>query len=178
MIAVSNSGSGNLNWTVSHVSNWLVLSARSGSGPSTINASVNTAGLATGRYQDVFQFSASGASNSPLNFPVVLTVSASSGTPVLTVNPTTLNFSVPANGSSSQTLTVSNSGTGSLSWTGTSSYSFATVTPSSGGNGPTTVTVTVSGKGMTAGDSYGDIISFTDSANGQQYVTLSIQVTK
>ena len=72
-ISLTNSG-GTLNWTVSDDASWLAVSPASGSGSSTLTASVNTAGLTAGTYNGTLTVSAAGASSKTV--AVTLTVSS------------------------------------------------------------------------------------------------------
>ena len=74
-VTIANTGSGTLAWTASKTQSWLSLDNASGTAPSTIQISVNIAGLAAGTYQDTITITATGASNSPQAVAVTLTVS-------------------------------------------------------------------------------------------------------
>jgi len=71
-IAITNTGTGSLTWTVTDNANWL---AATQSGNSIV-AGVNITGLAAGSYAAVITVSASGATNTPRTVPVTLTVTA------------------------------------------------------------------------------------------------------
>ncbi|HEY7914252.1 MAG TPA: S8 family serine peptidase [Blastocatellia bacterium] len=73
-INISNTGGGTLNWTASDNATWLAISPTSGTAPSTVTASVNISGLAAGTYNGTITISATGATNTPVNLPVTLTV--------------------------------------------------------------------------------------------------------
>ncbi|KAF0134713.1 MAG: hypothetical protein FD145_430 [Candidatus Saganbacteria bacterium] len=73
-IAISNSGLGNLNWTVSKTQTWLTISPASGTNSGNVTASINLAGLAAGTYNDTITIAATGASNTPQTVPVTLTI--------------------------------------------------------------------------------------------------------
>ena len=88
---IINVGTGPMEWTATanlvDGCTFLQLSSSSGSAPSTITVSVNTANVTPGRYWCTFQISARGASNSPRYVSAVITVpipnlnsGASSGT--------------------------------------------------------------------------------------------------
>ena len=86
-VSLTTSG-GTLNWTVSDDVSWLTVSPASGSSNSTLTASVNTAGLATGTQAGTITVSAAGASSKTVN--VTLTVSApTTSSATLTWNPNT-----------------------------------------------------------------------------------------
>ena len=108
-VSISNSGTGTLNWTASVTSgaNWLSVSPQSGTAPSTITASVNIVGLAAGVYNGNIAVAATGATNTPQNIIVALTLSSPPGqkptaTTGAATNPTatsaTLNSTVSSNG--------------------------------------------------------------------------------
>jgi hypothetical protein len=75
-IAVTNTGTGTLTWTVADNANWLT-ATQSGS---SITAAVNLSGLAAGTYNGVITVSATGATNTPQTIPVALTVTAAGST--------------------------------------------------------------------------------------------------
>lgn len=78
-LSITNTGGGTLNWTASSNATWLSVSPTSGTAPSTATVSVNITGLAVGTYNGAITISATGASNTPLNVPVTLTVNAAGG---------------------------------------------------------------------------------------------------
>jgi uncharacterized protein (TIGR03437 family) len=84
-IQISNSGTGTstLSWTATASDTWLSVSPASGTAPSTPSVSVSPAALSAGTYNGAIQISATGASNSPLSFPVTLTVAPAA--PAVTV---------------------------------------------------------------------------------------------
>ena len=75
--AVSNSGSGILNWsavTDGGAPSWLALSPTNGTGDGTVNVAVTSASLAPGNYRRTITVSAVGATNSPQTVTVNLKV--------------------------------------------------------------------------------------------------------
>jgi hypothetical protein len=78
-ISVTNTGAGTLNFTASVNAPWLTVSPTSGTAPSTLTASVNISGLAAGTYNGMITISATGATNTPVNVPVTLTVNGGGG---------------------------------------------------------------------------------------------------
>lgn len=86
-IAITNTGTGTLTWTVTDNANWLTATQ---SGNSVV-AGVNIAGLAVGSYSGIITVSASGATNTPRTVPVTLTIAAATqpttGTVTLSWNP-------------------------------------------------------------------------------------------
>lgn len=71
-LAITNTGTGTLTWTVTDNANWLTATQ---SGNSVV-ASVNITGLAVGSYSGVITVAASGATNTPRTVPVALTIAA------------------------------------------------------------------------------------------------------
>ncbi len=88
MLTVSNPGAGNLSWSLSKTAAWLTLSKASGTNAGTSTLSVNITGLNPGIYGDNITITASGATNSPVKVPIVLTISAAAPPPL---NPVVLN---------------------------------------------------------------------------------------
>jgi hypothetical protein len=78
-ISVTNTGARTLNFTASVNAPWLAVSPTSGTAPSTLTASVNISGLAAGTYNGTITISATGATNTPVNVPVTLTVNGAGG---------------------------------------------------------------------------------------------------
>lgn len=73
-IAISNAGTGTLSWEASEAASWLSIAPASGTDSSTLVGSVNTTGLAVGRYDATITVTAAGASNSPVTIPVHLVI--------------------------------------------------------------------------------------------------------
>lgn len=73
-IAVSNTGGGTLTWSASVTSGAFLSASGSGTNSGSITVAVNTAGLGLGTYTGNIRVSATGATNSPQNVAVVLTV--------------------------------------------------------------------------------------------------------
>jgi Zn-dependent metalloprotease len=86
-LAITNSGGGTLTWTASSSQTWLTLSATSGTGPSSVTVSVNTAGMAAGTYNATITITATGATNSPYTVPVTLNIGTCTGGGNLLLNP-------------------------------------------------------------------------------------------
>jgi glucose/arabinose dehydrogenase len=80
-VSVSNTGGGSLSFTASDDATWLSVSPASGSAPATLTASANVAGLSAGTYNGTITVAASGASGSPKQIAVTLTVNASTPPP-------------------------------------------------------------------------------------------------
>jgi hypothetical protein len=82
-INITNTGGGTLNFTASDDAPWLTVSPASGTAPSTLTASVNISGLAAGTYNGTITIGATGATNTPVNVPVTLTVNGAGGTELI-----------------------------------------------------------------------------------------------
>jgi hypothetical protein len=82
-INLSNPTGGTLTWSLAESAPWLGLSVTTGSTTTEtdqISASVNIQGLAAGTYNTIINVSASGASNSPQQIPVTMTLSQPAAT--------------------------------------------------------------------------------------------------
>lgn len=118
-IQVTNEGSDTLSWiaTKSPGANWLTVSPTSGTAPSTIQVSINTAVVTPGSYSaEIIVDGGTGVENSPQMVSVSLVVTG----PNLSVAPPALSFSMDYGNPAppSQFLTLSNSaGTGPINWT-------------------------------------------------------------
>ena len=76
---IANSGGGTLSWTLSSNAAWLHLNIGSGTTTTesdTVYSSVTTSGMAAGTYNGIITVTASGASNSPRQISVSLTLSS------------------------------------------------------------------------------------------------------
>lgn len=72
-VAISNAGTGAMNWTVTSGASFLSASPTSGSGPGTISVSVNTSGLwLNSTYASNLTITSAEATNSPLTLGVTL----------------------------------------------------------------------------------------------------------
>lgn len=117
--AILNTGAGSMSWTASANTlsggPWLAIDQNNGSvataftSVSTVNASVNTAGLAPGTYYGQVQVISPGAANSPQSISVVLNVLVAGTALGAEVQPTGLVFiGSPGISPGSQTIVVSN----------------------------------------------------------------------
>lgn len=79
VLNISNTGGGTLNWSASDNAPWLTISPTSGTAPSSVTLSVNITGLAAGTYNGAITVTAPGATNTPVNVPVTLTVNNPGG---------------------------------------------------------------------------------------------------
>lgn len=172
IVSLSTS-SGSVNFTASASASWLSVTA-TGSAPATIQVSVlNTSGLTAGSYQALVTI-VSGASNSPTNIPVTLTIQAA---PTLIPSPASLKFSLQTSGGSTtsqQTVAVSASSAVQFS-ASTVGFAWLSVTPDLA-TVPATLTVTANSAGLAAG-TYTGAITLTPPSGGVQIVTVTLTVT-
>jgi len=139
-VGISNSGGGTLSWSAAVTSGvaWLSLSgATSGGNSGTVTAVVNLGSLTGGTYNGNIQVTAVGASNTPQNIPVTMTVGAP--VPVIGLSPTSLSFTAVQGGfgPASQTVTISNTGGATLGWSaGVTSGAFLMLGGTTGGGIP------------------------------------------
>jgi uncharacterized protein (TIGR03437 family) len=164
--------------TVTTSTSWL--SVNQPGGPNT-NTSVGVYGnnlpsLANGVYTGSVMVSATGAANSPVNVPVVLTVTGSTATGgSLTLSSSSLTFSAQVSGSQpvGQTLAVSASPSASYTASASSTGNWLSISPTGSltTSANPALTVSVNQSGLTANTYYGTI---TLVANG---ITQTVQVT-
>jgi hypothetical protein len=163
-LQISNSGTGQLNWTATKQRPWVTLSATSGTGNSAIQVTINSAGLAGGIYHDDIVITAPGASGSPDHVAVTLTVFA----PGLAVTPGLIHESAPVGSTTptNVTLNVSNSGTGTITWSASKTQPWVTLSKPSGG-APDDLIVTLNPTGLPPGTQT-DTVLFTspEATNG------------
>jgi hypothetical protein len=84
---ISNSGSGNLNWSITSDKSWLTMNPTSGTNQSTVNIYVNCTGLSAGNYTGTLSATSTGGN---ANVYVTMAVPAPS-------NPTAVTLSSPTN---------------------------------------------------------------------------------
>lgn len=170
-ISITNTGVGTLNWTATDNRPWITVSPTSGTAPSTLTVSVNKAGLPLGTHTGTVTITAPGASNSPLNIPITLSIS---NTPVITVSPASL-FFVSRNGAVPlpKTVSISNGGGGTLNWSASSNAFWLMVSPTSG-TAPSTLTVSVDPSSLDIGSYQGTI---TITAPGASPVTIVVTLS-
>ncbi len=170
--------------TVTSSQTWLSVSTPSNSTTgAVITVGVNNlSSLANGVYTGSVTVNATGAANSPVNVPVVLTVSGSTATGggSLTLNPpSSMTFSATQNGTapSAQTLYVSASSYTTYTASATSTGNWLGISPSGSLNTSSnpSLAVSVNQSGLTANTYYGTI---TLVANGvQQTITVTLVVS-
>ncbi|MEZ4522636.1 MAG: hypothetical protein R3A46_13465 [Thermomicrobiales bacterium] len=164
-IAVASTGLP-LNWVASETAPWLSLSSTSGISPSTVLASVDTAGLSAGKYETVVTFQPGGHS-----VAVSLDLSEQTAPSEIILNPDSMSFTANENGAApaSQTLTINHSGPTGVAWSATASASWLQISETSGVT-PSVIDVSVDPTGLLAGDYAGAVWI------GQESVPVSLTV--
>lgn len=175
-LQISNSGTGQLNWTATKQRPWVTLSATSGSGNAAIQVTINSAGLGGGVYHDDIVVSAPGATGSPDHVSVTLTVF----TPGLAVTPGLIHESAPVGSTTptNVTLQVSNSGTGTITWSASKTQPWVTLSKPSGG-APDDLIITLNPTGLPPGMQR-DTILFTsaEATNGPVRVPVEYEIVQ
>jgi len=157
---------------------WLTIVSQSGTAtPFTLTVGLNAAGLASltpGPYTGSITITAQAgtASNSPLSYPVTLTVSAANA---LTANPSPINLTYTLGGTApTATLNVGSTVAG-LSFTAASGASWLTVAPG-GGTTPQALNVSIVTTGLTA-QTYHSNITLTAASAGNSPLTVPVNLT-
>jgi hypothetical protein len=148
---------------------------KSGLNPASGQYTWNTSNMPGGTYYIYATFSDGTNSNRTYaRWPIVIDHNPSTP-PTISLNKTSLTFSVGS--SNSQAFTISNSGGGTLNWSVSDNRSWMSVSPTSGQNSGT-VTVTVDRTGLSAG-TYTGTVTVTDSnaTNSPRTVSVTLQVT-
>ncbi len=180
-----------ISFAVSSSASWIVASPSSGNttNNSVVSFSINPANLANGVYSGNIIITASGAANSPLNIPIVLTVSGSSvtgggggGSGSLTFSPSALTFNAQVSGAAPQAQAISVSDPGGISYyaqaSGTNNgITWLFVSPANSYiNGSQSFNVTVNQTGLPLGIYTGNV-NFFDTSGNSQSVTVTMNVT-
>jgi hypothetical protein len=187
-VTVSNSGNGTLakptfQTSYSEGSGWLNPVVSGSSAPYTLQVNFqNTCSLANGTYNATIQISSSGASNSPVNLPVTLTVGPVSS-PAISLSPTSLTFNGEVGGSnpSAQDVSVSNSGGGTLA-SPTTSITYGTGSgwlsvQTQGSSAPYTLVNQPSLSGLSTGTYTATVnVSSSGASNSPQSYTVTLTV--
>ncbi len=194
-IAVANQGTGSLSFSANPSTlsggSWLTVSSSSGtagnSTPAAVNIQTNPAGLAPGVYFGRVDFTAQGAMNSPQSVEVVLTVSAASTSPGVSVSPVALNF-VASGGANpaTQSVEIANPSNQPLTLNASAFFEETTnwlnVSPPNGtatSAQPLVETVSVNPAGLTTGV-HNAVLEFQSTADNTSYsvnVQLIVQST-
>lgn len=116
-IQITNGGGGTLTGLTATAvytngSGWLTVTPTSGTNGGSVRVVPSSTGLTAGTYAAVVRIQASGASNSPRDVPVTLTIS---GVPTIASNRATLTFNSTGATSPEDIITITNSGGGTLS---------------------------------------------------------------
>jgi uncharacterized protein (TIGR03437 family) len=159
---------------------WLSVSPSSGSTTGTVQVSVNAGSLAVGTYTGSVTITASGASGSPITYPVTLNVV----TPItITATPVTLSFAAILNASApaAQTVQVSASGASAAfgfaaAATTASGGNWLSVSPATGTE-PGSISVSVNPTGLAAGTYAGTVTISSSSQNGATAATVPVSLS-
>ncbi|HSU14349.1 BACON domain-containing protein [Longimicrobium sp.] len=179
-LAVTNTGGGTLSWSAAESMAWLTLSPSGGTlGPgasASVAITVNTAGMAPGRYSGVVELSGGGGGAKAVTITLDVTQA-----PALAASTASLSFSVqPGAAPPPQSLIVSNTGGGSLAWSASSASSWLIVSPSTGslaGGSSAALAVSVSAAGLAAGTYSGTVDLNAPGATGApQHVAVQLTV--
>jgi len=136
---INNTGTGILSWDITDDSNWITVDPTSSTSPTETNqvtVTVNRAGLSSGDYSGTVSITSNGGNKS-----VTVKMSVAEE-PILTVDPTTLDFGPTE---TTKPFIIKNSGNGTLTWEITDDRVWITVNPTTGStrNDIDTITVTV-----------------------------------
>jgi hypothetical protein len=115
-IQITNGGGGTLTGLTAtpvytNGAGWLTLTLTPGTNAGSVLVQPNIAGLAAGTYAANVRITATGASNTPRDVAVTLTISSQ---PTIAVNPVSLNFASSGATPAAQLVTITNSGGGTL----------------------------------------------------------------
>lgn len=171
---IRNTGGGTLSWSVAESASWLVLSPTSDTNTGeldTVLVTVDRTGLAEGdHFANVTVTSNAGSAtvSVSVNVPEV----APPPTPVLSVDPVSLDFE---DALTSLTFEITNVGTGTLTWSITDDAAWLSCSPASGTTTveTDTITVTVDRTGIETG-SYSATITVT-SDGGTQEINVAME---
>ena len=178
--AISNTGGGTLNWSVTDNRSWMSVSPTSGQNSGTINVTVSRSGLSAGTYTGTVTVSDPNATPSSKTISVTMEVSGGgTGNAKIKLNRTNLYYG--ATGSkitSRQYISVGNSGTGTLYWTASDNRSWLSVNPSSGTNSGI-IKVDANNAGLSPGTYTGTItVKSSNASNSPQTVSVTLKVYK
>ncbi len=173
---IANVGSGTLDWTASEIAAWFDLSAYSGTAPSTVDVSVNIAGLSAGTHVETVTVDGGSAANSPQNVTIILVLAPPP--PVIALSQTVFDFEATEGEKANlyDTLTITNAGGGTLEWAAAKTQAWLTLDPTSG-TAPSDMELLVNTTGLGVGLHKDSIaISDPDATNSPQkvYVNLTI----
>jgi hypothetical protein len=174
VVAIS-SGSA-VSYTTSKSTTWLSVTPASGTTPGNLSVSVNPSGLTAGTYTGNVTVTSAGASNSPKNVPVTLTVTAATS-PTMTVSPLNLTFNYQSGGANPAAQAVNVTGTTALPYSTGTNAAWLSVSPASGTT-PGGLSVSVNPSGLAAGTYTGTVtVTGTGASNSPQKVSVTLAVT-
>ena len=162
-----------VNFTVTPSANWISVSQTTGSTPSTLNVTLNTANLAVGTQTGTITVAAPGASNSPQTINVTANVTAP---PVLSLSVSSASFNYRTGDPNPAAQSVQLTSNGApLSFTlSVSNAPWLTVTPTSGTT-PATVNLTVNPANLAVGD-YSATVTI-NSGGGSPTIGVTLRVS-
>ncbi len=159
------------------VGSWLSVTPANAATPGALTVSVNGAGLAAGNYSGTVTVTSIGASNSPLNIPVTLTVGPQQ---TITAGPASLTFGhqIGATPPATQNVSLTSSGTAvafTAASTTTSGGAWLTATPASGTTNAI-VSIGVNPAGLSAG-TYNGAVTITSPAASNSPLVIGVTLT-
>ncbi len=171
----------NVSTTTNANSNWLLVSASTGTTPSVLTISANPSGLAPGTYTGTVTLTATNpgnVANSPQNISVTLVVAP---TATLSVSQTNLSFTQSSSGPTPNPQTVSVTGVGgtitfATSVTTSAGGNWLTVTPSNATT-PTALTVTANGANLVPGVYSGQVTLTSPGSAAPQSISVTLTVS-
>ncbi|MEE9270166.1 MAG: hypothetical protein V3V49_07885 [Candidatus Krumholzibacteria bacterium] len=165
---IFNNGGPTLTWNITNAEPWLVVLPSSGTETTTINATVDRAGLTLGTYSDTIKVTSNGGNANVLVAMTVLTPPTPA--PILDFTPTSLSFPI---GTDSLLLDILNVGTLDLLWNITPDQPWLTVDPASGTN-DTPVAVEVDRTGLGDGTFNGNLSITSNGGSGTVPVSMTV----
>jgi|GEM_PF-121387 len=173
-IYIENTGGGELNWTASNDSSWLDVVPPSGTGPATLDVSVDLAGLTAGTYLDSIEIAAEGAVNSPQFVEVTLDIAVP---PEIVLDQVLFSYTMTyMDPQQTDDLGITNGGDGELNWTADNNYLWLSLDIVSG-TAPSTVTFTVDPSGLALGTHYDTItVSCAEASNSPQLAEVVLEI--
>ena len=147
-LSISNSGAGDLVWTVEEAFEWLQVEPATGVGDATLMVQVNGSLLSAGTTLDSVSVNAADAVNSPAW--VWLRIQAVDSQPYLVLNPDSLTLASINPAAQTVYTVVENYGSGNLAWTAGTNESWLHLDRTSGSDGDT-VWFTVDTSGLPQG---------------------------
>ena len=177
-VAVNNTGSGTLTYTLQTSGSWISASVGTGTAPDTLTISANPGQLAPGVYNGTVQIIAPGALNSPQTINVTFAVQG----PTLLLSTTSLGFSGFAGTSNpaAQNVLISNMGAGAMNWTASTSAPWLQLSANSGttvSGAPYTLAVTPNLAGLSPGTYNATVTVSSPNAISGSPQTLNVTLT-